>query len=170
MRSTWRTAWQGGDIVVYKNDREVDRLPSSTIERVVLVHRASGDSPGDLVRTVVETTEHFLIFPPETGFAGRVNFEREAFWEERRCVYWVPESKAGLPWRLRRGTSWLGLRSPSFSRVPRADFPNLLDRWPIEGPQTWAQRKWRRIARSRPFAASEAARLKTTEERARPVA
>lgn len=161
MKSKWRTAWQGQDIVVYRNDLEVDRLASATIERVVLVHRRSGDSPGDLVRTVVETRDDLLVFPPETGFAGRVNFEREQFWEQRNCVFWAPESRAPLPWRLRRGSAWLGLRSPSFRRVPRADFQGLLDRWPLDGPQTWAQRKWRRIARGRPFATGDEPSLRT---------
>lgn len=161
MNSTWRTAWQGQDIVVYRNDREVDRVAASGIERVVLVHRRTGDSPGDLVRTVVETADALLVFPPETGFAGRVNFERESFWEQRACVYWVPEPKAPLPWRLRRGGAWLGLSSPTFRRVPRAEVAGLVDRWPLEGPQTWAQRKWRRIARGRPFTASNARKLRT---------
>ncbi len=161
MKSTWRTAWQGQDIVVYRNDREVDRVASSAIDRVVLVHRRSGDSPGDLVRTVVEAGGDLLVFPSDTGFAGRVNFEREAFWEQRACVYWVADAKAPLPWRLRRGTSWLGLRDPTFRRASGADHPGLLDRWPLEGPQTWAQRKWRRIARSRPFTAAKKPSLRT---------
>jgi hypothetical protein len=27
-----------------------------------------------------------------------------------------------------------------------------IEQWPLEGPQTWDQRKWMRIASSRPFA------------------
>ena len=52
MKSSWRTAWQGQDIVIFRNEAEVDRLHAPDIERVVLVHRGSGDSPGDLVQAV----------------------------------------------------------------------------------------------------------------------
>src|ERR1700754_686564 len=100
MKSSWRTAWQGQDIVVFRNEAEVDRLHAPDIERVVLVHRGSGDSPGDLVQAVVEIGDSCLIFPADTGFAGRVNFERQVYWAERGCVYWVNESRAPLPLRL----------------------------------------------------------------------
>jgi hypothetical protein len=30
-----------------------------------------------------------------------------------------------------------------------------VDGWALQGPQTWEQRKWRRIERNRPFASSE---------------
>jgi hypothetical protein len=36
---------------------------------------------------------------------------------------------------------------------------SLVERWPLQGPQTWEQRKWRRIARNRPFAPDESGRL-----------
>ena len=39
MSGSWRTAWQAQDIVVYRNDAEVDRVRSAEIARVVLVHR-----------------------------------------------------------------------------------------------------------------------------------
>jgi len=156
MKSSWRTAWQGQDIVVYRNDTEVDRLHAQDIARVVLVHRGSGESPGDLVQAVVEVGESTLIFPADTGFAGRVNFERQAFWAERGCVFWVNESRAPLPLRLRRSRWLLGLTTPVFTRVPRADLAALIERWPLQGPQTWEQRKWRRIERSRPFSSPHA--------------
>lgn len=152
MKSSWRTAWQGQDILLYRNDQEVDRLHAPDIERVVLVHRGSGESPGDLVQAVVELGDSCLIFPADTGFAGRVNFERQAFWAERGCVFWVSEARAPLPLRLRRGRWFLGLTEAVFTRVPRAELAPLIARWPLQGPQTWEQRKWRRIARSRPFA------------------
>jgi hypothetical protein len=31
MKSSWRTAWQGQDIVVYRNEAEVDRLHAPDI-------------------------------------------------------------------------------------------------------------------------------------------
>jgi len=49
----------------------------------------------------------------------------------------------------------LGLTSPVYTRVPRAELAALIERWPMQGPQTWEQRKWRRIERSRPFAPAE---------------
>lgn len=160
MKPSWRTAWQGQDIVVYRDDTEVDRLHAPAIERVLLVHRGSGESAGDLLHAVVETDSDCLLFPADTGFAGRVNFERQAFWAERGCVYWVNESRASLPMKLRRGAGWFGLGAPIFRRVPRADLAAVLARWPVEGPQTWEQRKWRRIERGRPFAPVEETRLR----------
>ncbi|MDP9045999.1 MAG: hypothetical protein M3O01_14450 [Pseudomonadota bacterium] len=151
MKASWRTAWQGQDIVVYRNEAEVDRLCAADIERVILVHRGSGATPGDLVQAIVEAGDSVLIFPVDTGFAGRVNFERQAFWADKACIYWVNESRAPLPLRLRRGR-WLLSAHPVFTRVPRSDLAEILAQWPVQGPQTWEQRKWRRIEQSRPFA------------------
>ncbi|MBS0445972.1 MAG: hypothetical protein JSR59_08485 [Proteobacteria bacterium] len=158
MKDSWRTAWQGRDIVVYCNENEADRLHADDIERVVLVHHGSGESPGDLVRTLVEIGPDWLLFDADTGFAGRVNFERQAFWAERGCVYWVPEARAPLPLRLRRGR-WLR-SAPSYSRVPHGELAPIIERWPLQGPQTWEQRKWRRIERNRPFAPDATDRLR----------
>ncbi|WP_280151023.1 hypothetical protein [Piscinibacter sp. XHJ-5] len=153
MHNTWRTAWQGQDIVVFRDEAEVDRVNAGQIERIVFVYSGSGDSPGDLQFAVVTTPDDCIIFPADTGFAGRVNFERIDYWANRGCVYWAPQSKAPLPMRLRRGRFWLRLSSsPAFTRVPRGELAPLIDHWPLEGPQTWEQRKWRRIERSRPFA------------------
>jgi hypothetical protein len=155
--STWRTAWHGQDIVVYRDDSEVDRVSAPRIERVVFVYSGNGESPGDLLHAVVQTADHFLLFPAETGFAGRVNFERIDYWAERACVYWVHHSQAPLPLRLRRGRWWLRMSAPHFTRVPRDELASLVEHWPLEGPQTWEQRKWRRIERSRPFSNADKA-------------
>ena len=152
MSNTWRTAWQGQDIVVFHDEAEVDRLNAAHIERIVFVYAGSGDSVGDLQYAVVETVDECIVFPAETGFAGRVNFERVDYWASRGCVYWVPQSHASLPLRLRRGRWLLRLSSgPTYARVPRVELGPLVDQWPLEGPQTWEQRKWRRIERNRPF-------------------
>jgi hypothetical protein len=156
MKSSWRTAWQGQDIVVFRNEAEVDRLHGPAIERVVLVHRGSGESPGDLVQVLVEIGDACVIFPTETGIGGRINFERQAFWSALACVYWVNDARAPLPLRLRRARWWLGGGSRGFMRVPRDDLSALIARWPLQGPQTWEERKWRRIERMRPFAPEEA--------------
>ena len=154
MSTSWRTAWQGQDIVIYRDDSEVDRVSAPQIERVIFVYAGNGESAGDLQHAVVETHEHCFIFPAETGFAGRVNFERVDYWAERGCVYWVAQSQAPLPLRVRRGR-WWRLSGPAFARLPRAELAAMIDHWPLEGPQTWEQRKWRRIERSRPFAKHE---------------
>lgn len=155
MKSSWRTAWQGHEIVVFRDDLEVDRLQADQIERVVLVHRGSGESPGDLVYALVEVGSDCLLFPAATGFGGRVNFERQAFWAERGCVYWLSETRASLPLRLRRSAWFLPFGALTYRRVPHAEMAPLLDRWPVKGPQTWEQRKWKRIEGKRPFAPDE---------------
>ena len=40
MRASWRTAWQGHEIVVFRDDAEADRFDAEQIQRVMLVHRA----------------------------------------------------------------------------------------------------------------------------------
>ncbi|TMH13067.1 MAG: hypothetical protein E6H58_17930 [Betaproteobacteria bacterium] len=155
MSNTWRTAWQGHDIVLFRDDAEVDRVSAPQIERIIFVYRGAGESAGDLMHAVVETSEHCFLFPANTGFAGRINFERVEYWAERGCVYWIHQSQAPLPLRLRRGRWWLRLSGPGYSKLPHAELASIIDHWPLEGPQTWDQRKWRRIERSRPFAARE---------------
>lgn len=152
MNTPWHTAWQGPDVVVFRDDHEVDRFAAAQIERVIFVYRGRGDTPGDLLYAVVELQDECVLLPAETGFAGRVNFERLTFWGERQCVYWVPESKASLPARLRRSVWLLRPGAPSYARVPRSELASRIEQWPLEGPQTWEQRKWMRIALSRPFA------------------
>jgi hypothetical protein len=160
MKFLWRTAWQGQDIVVFKDDVEVDRVNAGQIQRVMFLHRNEGDSPGDLVQAVVELADDYLLFPADTGLAGRINFERQAYWTERACIYWVNETRAPLPMRLRRGRWFLGFAPPGYQRVPRAELAALVERWPLEGPQTWDQRKWQRIERNRPFAPRDEGRLR----------
>jgi hypothetical protein len=153
MRATWHTAWQGQDIVVYRDDDEVDRFRAAQIERIVFLHRDTGESPGDLVHAVVQLADDCLVFAAATGFAGRVNFERHAFWVARACIFWVREGRAALPTRLRRGRWFPPSAAPLFVRLPKAELAPLIEQWPLQGPQTWEQRKWRRIEDSRPFAA-----------------
>ncbi len=158
MKIFWRTVWQGQAIVVYRDDTQVDRLDASQIERVVLVHRGSGNAPGDVVLALIELESECLIFPAETGITGPVNFERQAFWTERACVYWVAERRAPLPRRMRRG-SWVLPFAPEFMRVPRAQLAGRIERWPLQGPQTWEQRKWQFIADRQPFASKDDSHL-----------
>ncbi|MDB6001180.1 MAG: hypothetical protein JWP52_2879 [Rhizobacter sp.] len=152
MSRNWRTAWQGQHIVVFRGDEEFDRVDSQNIERVMFVHRGPGDSPGDLAYAVIELQDEVLMFSPDTGISGRVLFERQQFWAERGCVFWVSEHMAPLPMRHRRGLWFLRRALPAFERLPRGELASSIDQWPMEGPQTWEQRKWLRIARNRPFA------------------
>jgi hypothetical protein len=153
MKTNWRTLWQQQDIVVYRDEAEVDRLAAERIERVYFVYRGRGDTPNDIVQSVVELAgdEGYAVFEPNTGFAGRVNFERQPFWKERNCVYWVAAPLAVLPWRLRFGI-WRGdAAARAFRRLGREELAGCVEGWQAEGPQTWEERKNRRLERSRPF-------------------
>jgi hypothetical protein len=156
MKVLWHTVWQGQDIAVYRNDVEVDRVHAQQIERVLLLYKGVGDSPGDVIQVVVELGDDCLLLGAETGFAGRVNFERQAFWAERNCVHWVSHARAPLPLRLRAGNGLLRLSPPAYMRVPKAELAALMGRWPMQGPQTWDERKRRRIERASPFSVENA--------------
>jgi L-ascorbate metabolism protein UlaG (beta-lactamase superfamily) len=160
MRASWHTVWHGQDIVVYRDDVEVDRVHAAQVERVIFLYRDDGDSAGDLASAIVELADECLVFAADTGFAGRINFERQEFWAGRACVYWVPQARAALPSRLKRGRWFLPASAPQFVRVPRAELAPLIEHWPLQGPQTWEQRKWRRIEERRPFAAAADSRLR----------
>lgn len=158
MKTTWRTLWQQRDIVVYRDEVEVDRISADDIARVCLVYRGRGDYPGEVTQSVVELSSDagYALFESNTGFAGRVNFERQSFWSERACVHWVPAAQAVLPWRL-RFAAWRGDGGgPAFRRLSRDELAGHIARWPLEGPETWDERKHRRIERSRPFGFSHA--------------
>ena len=151
MKVLWHTKWQGQDIAVYRNEVEVDRINSQQIERVFLLHRGTGDTPGDVLQVVVELDDDCVLFGAATGFASRVNFERQPFWAERRCVHWIAHSRAPLPLRLRTGSGLFKLSSPPFARIAKAEMAAQISRWPIQGPQTWEERKRLRIERAQPF-------------------
>ncbi len=152
MSINWRTAWHGQDIVVYREEEEVDRIHAPSIERVVFVYRSPGETLGDLRYALVQLPDEVAVLPLETGFAGRVNFERQAFWTERANVFWALDSKAPVSFKHPVGRWWLRLGGPVYSRMPRQDIVAAIDSWPLEGPQTWEQRKWALIAKRRPFA------------------
>ena len=151
MKALWHTLWQGHDIAVCRDGKEVDRFDALQVERVLLLHRGIGDSPGDVLQVVIELAEECLVFSADTGIAGRINFERQAFWAERGCVHWVSHARAPLPLRLRTGSGLFRLSPPTFVRVARAELAALIARWPIQGAQTWDERKRRRIERAQPL-------------------
>ena len=151
MKTTWRTLWQQQDIVVYRDDVEVDRLAASRIESVYLVYRGQGDSPGDIGVSVVELDDGYALFEAQTGFAGRVNFERHAFWQEKECVYWVSAAHASLPWRLRLGAWPATAPGRAYRRLERHELDGCVGNWVLEGPETWEDRKRHKIEKNRPF-------------------
>ena len=156
MKVLWHTLWQGSSIAVFRNEVEVDRVEAGQIQRVFLLHRGSGHTPGDVVQVVVELAEECLVFGAETGFASRVNFERQPYWAERACVHWVSHGRAPLPLRLRAGHGLLRLSAPAFTRAPRQELAAAMNRWPVQGPQTWDERKRRRIEQAQPFSLEHA--------------
>ena len=149
MKPLLQTVWQGMDLLVNADGAEIDRIAADSIGRVVLVHRGAGDTPGDLSFAIIETGDDAVVLPASSGIAGRVHFERQTFWSERRCIYWVNEGKATLPRRLRPGLWFFGGKRPGYMRVPRLEVSGAIDKWPLEGPQTWEERKWDRIQKSR---------------------
>jgi hypothetical protein len=153
MKPMLHTRWQSMELIVSRDGHEIDRVCATDIERLIIVYRDRGDTPGDLAYAVLQTHEHDLLFPPESGIAGRVHFERQLFWSERRCVYWAPLAKAALPRNLCTGVWILRLSKPAFVRLPRDELRAVIAQWPLEGPQLWDERKNERIARARPFGA-----------------
>jgi hypothetical protein len=149
MNQHLETAWQGADLVVLQAGQEIDRIPAQDIERVILVCSHGHDTPGDLAFAVIETATEHVLMPSDTGIAGRVHFERQAMWAGKACIYWVDEAAAPLPRRLRPGVWLLRRRKPGYMRLPRTELADVVGEWPIEGPQTWEQRKWQRITDSR---------------------
>lgn len=153
-----QTQWQSQDLLVLRDGHEVERLRADDIQRVILAHRHGGTTPGDLEWALVELGQDALLLPPASGIAGRIHFEHQAFWNQRQCVHWVDARHAALPWRMRLASGG-GLFSrwrPDYRRVPRGEIAALAARWPLQGPQSWEQRKWEHIHRTRLFAPLDA--------------
>ncbi|HTP71034.1 MAG TPA: hypothetical protein VML58_02355 [Burkholderiaceae bacterium] len=153
MKGQLHTRWQSMELIVSRDGQEIDRVGARDIERVILVYSHRGDTPGDLAYAVLQTREHDLLCPSDSGIAGRIHFERQLFWNERRCVYWAPLARTQLPRKLCPGLWFLRQHTPAFVRLPRDELRDEIARWPLEGPQSWDERKVARIARARPFPA-----------------
>jgi hypothetical protein len=93
------------------------------------------------------------LLPSDSGIAGRVYFERQPYWTERCCIYWVTGQHAPLPRHLCPGIWLLRRHRPAFMRLPAGELAPLIEQWPMQGPQTWEQRKWAQIASKRHLAA-----------------
>jgi hypothetical protein len=142
------TRWEGNDLLVLRNDEVVDRIVAADIRRVILACE-HGDTPSDLSFAVIDTGAEHVILPAESGIAGRVHFERQPFWSQRNCIYWVNAARAPLPRALRPGLWLLRRHRPGYLRLPSSEIAPLIEQWPLEGPQTWEQRKWAHIAAGR---------------------
>jgi hypothetical protein len=147
-RDLLSTRWEGNDLLVLRNDEVVDRLAADEIRRVILVCE-HGDTPRDLSFAVIEVGADHVILPADSGIAGRVHFERQGFWAQHPCIYWTSAAHAPLPHALRPGLWLLRRHRPGYIRLPSAELAALIEQWPLEGPQTWEQRKWARIAANR---------------------
>jgi hypothetical protein len=147
------TRWDGDVLLVLDHDEEIDRIAAREIHRVILVSEGS-DAPSDLRFAVIETAVDHVVLPAESGIAGRVHFERQSFWQQRPCVYWVVASRAPLPRRLRPGVWLLRRHRPGYVRLPRTELAAVIEQWPLEGPQSWEQRKWARIVAARSLPSS----------------
>jgi hypothetical protein len=139
--------WQGSDLVVSRDGGELDRLPSAQVQRVVLVCRG-GDTPAHLDFALIDTGDEHVLLPAATGIAAAVYFERQAWWTERACIYWLTSRHAPLPRRLYSGVWLLRSHQPGFLRLPAEQLLALVAQWPLEGPQTWEQRRGARVGAS----------------------
>ncbi len=144
--------WDSRDLVVLRGDEEVDRIAAIDIQRVILVC-SGGDTPADLDFALIETPDEHVLLPAASGIAGRLYFDRQPYWTERACIYWVTGKHAALPrhighriWPLRRNC-------PPYLRLPTRELASLIEQWQIVGPQTWEQRKWARAVSKRHLAA-----------------
>jgi hypothetical protein len=146
------TRWEGADLVVMRHHEEVDRIADADIRRVLLVCHGA-DTPSDLEFAIIETATEHVLLPADSGIAGRVYFERQPYWTERACIHWVTGRHAPLPRHLCPGIWLLRRHRPAYLRLPASELASLIAQWPVEGPQTWEQRKWAQNAAKRHRAA-----------------
>ena len=146
------TRWEGADLVVQRDEAVVDRIAAAEIGRVIVVC-SGGDTPADLDFVVIETATEHVLLPAGSGIAGRVYFERQPYWTDRSCIFWVTGRHAPLPRHLCRGIWLLRRHRPTYLRLPITELAPLIEQWPIDGPQTWEQRRWARVASKRHLSA-----------------
>jgi hypothetical protein len=146
--ATLAVRWDGAQLAVSRDGAVVDRVPADDIRRVILVCRG-GDTPSHLDFALIDTgTEHVLL-PAASGIAAPVYFERQAWWTGRACIWWLTARHAPLPRYRCRGVWLLRRHQPGFLRLPAEELQPLVAKWPLEGPQTWEQRRWARGATNR---------------------
>lgn len=146
------TCWWADEIVVTQGRELIDRLRAGAIERVTLVHIGDGESPGEVRAALFEMADRAVLLGATSGIAGRVLFERQAYWSQRNCIYWVGER--GVTWPSVLGEPRWPLvrpRVPQHRTLTRAATASLLEHAEVTGPHTWDERKRHRIERRRPF-------------------
>jgi hypothetical protein len=146
-----RTCWHNDEITVSQGDELVDRLRADEIQRVTLVHIGAGESPIEVHSAIFELPERVVVVGAQCGIAGRVLFERQAYWAQRNCIYWV--NNRLVSWPAVEGESrWLFARQvPPYQPLTLAQANALFQRSDVTGPQTWDQRKQYRFERQRAF-------------------
>ena len=147
-----KTCWRADEIVVTQGGQLIDRLRARRIDRVTLVHSGEGESPGEVRAALFQTAGRAVLLGAESGIAGRVLFERQAYWSQRRCIYWVAEHSVAWP-SVFGASRWPFARPclPQHCTLTPTAVATLLDRTVPSGPHTWEQRKQHRIQRRRPF-------------------
>jgi hypothetical protein len=147
VKRQWHAAWKAQDIVVTLNGKVVDRIDSRSILRVIFVENKLMRTASDHAFAVVDLGDEQLVFPADSGLAGLVHFERQAFWHGRHCVYWLPPSAGALLPARCHERRWLFLRgAPVFTRVLREDLAAFYAASEaMEGPQSWDERRWQHI-------------------------
>ena len=146
-----RTCWQAEGIVVTRGDELIDRLPADDIERVTLVHIGAGESPIEVHAAIFDLPERVVVLGAQCGIAGRVLFERQAYWSQRNCIYWVNNRLVAWP-AIEGESRWSFARQlPPYQQLTPAQAGALFERSAVTGPHTWDRRKQYRFERQRPF-------------------
>ena len=121
MTPTWRSAWHGQDIVIHRDADERVRLNAARIERLVCAQSPDSDCAVDLRFVLAFLNDEAWLLPAFTGIAGPVHFERQAWWAQRACMWWVDPTAARLPAAL---TARLRPWERPVARVARLTLPH----------------------------------------------
>jgi hypothetical protein len=149
------THWCGDEIVVARGDEAVDRLRADAIGRVTLIHAGAGESPAEVRAALFELPDRVVLLDAASGIVGRVLFERQSYWAQGNCIYWVSDQR--VAWPAVAGDSRWGLARPTlpYRRLAPDAAAALIARSDATGPHTWDQRKQFRIERRRLFPGRE---------------
>jgi len=145
------TSWQADEIVVTRGDEWVEQLHADEIERVTLVHCAAGESPSEVCAAIFDLPDRVVLLDAASGITGRILFERQSYWSQRNCIYWVSERSVAWPDGPSDSRWWPSRHRPRHLRLTPAAAAALFDRSDLSGPHTWEQRKQYRIERRRLF-------------------
>ena len=88
------TRWEGEALLVRRDERLLDRIAAADIRRVILVCDG-GDTPSDLSCAIIDLGAEHVILPADSGIVSCVHFERQGFWMQHPCVYWVESATHG---------------------------------------------------------------------------